>query len=303
MSVPFENFLGNAPIVRMLESLAGNPGHAYLFHGADGLGKRLAARSFAAKILQIDNIDHLLAHPDVVVLEREEGSRELKIKQTRELVTRMSMTSARGGYKIALINEADRLNEESANALLKSVEEPSGDSIYLFISEQPDRLPATLRSRLASITFSPVPVAEMNGKFDPEFIKASRGCPGIASRLQADPEAWETRKREAAALIDNLMNTSLGHELAEIERLYKKLHSEEDAELAWRAMLVELMQVAPERIANNPQAFSRIGRGLARAWNMVGSSLSPHLALEWAAVEPYIIGKRPLPALLHPRYL
>jgi DNA polymerase III delta prime subunit len=303
MPVPFESFLGNAPIVRMLESLADHPGHAYLFHGSDGLGKRLAARSFAAKILHIENVDHLLAHPDVVTLEREEGSRELKIKQTRELVTRMSMTSARGSFKIAIIPEADRLNEESANALLKSVEEPSGDSVYLFVSEQPDRLPATLRSRLASIAFSPVSAAEMSGKFDDEFIKASRGCPGIASRLQADPETWEARKREAATLIDSLMNTSLGHELAEIEKLSKRLQSEEDAELAWRAMLVELMQVAPERIAQDPQAFSRIGRGLARAWNMIGSSLSPHLALEWAAIEPYIIGKRPLPALLHPRYL
>lgn len=303
MPIPFDHFLGNAPIIRMLESLAAHPGHAYLFHGADGLGKRLAARSFASKILHIDNIDHLPAHPDFIALEREEGSKELKIKQTREFVSRMTMTSARGGFKVALIPEADRLNEESANALLKSVEEPSGDSVFIFVTEQPDRLPATLRSRLASIAFSPVPLAELSGKFSAEFIRASRGCPGIASRLQADPEAWESRKRDAAALIDIWATQPLGKELGEIERLYKRLQSEEDAELAWRAILVELMQVMPERIAADPVAFSRIGRGLARAWNMIGSSLSPHLALEWSAIEPYIIGKRPLPDFLHPRYL
>ncbi|MCE9586610.1 AAA family ATPase [Candidatus Uhrbacteria bacterium] len=303
MPIPFDGFLGNAPIKRMLESLANHPGHAYLFHGQDGLGKRLAARSFAAKILHIDNTDLLSFHPDFIVLEREEGSRELKIKQTREFVSRMQMTSAHGGFKVALIVEADRLNEESANSLLKSVEEPSGKSVYIFVSEQPDRLPATLRSRLASIAFAPVPLAEMSGKFADEFIRASRGCPGIAHRLQADPETWETRKREAAALIDILSTAPLGKELGEIERLYKKLQSEEDAELSWRAILVELMHVAPERIAQDPAAFSRIGRGLARAWNMIGSSLSPHLALEWAAIEPYIIDKRPLPDLLHPRYL
>lgn len=303
MPVPFENFLGNAPIIRMLESLVTHPGHAYLFHGPDGLGKRLAARSFAAKILKIDNVDHLSSHPDFIVLEREEGSRELKIKQTREFVARMQMSSAHGGFKVALIVEADRLNEESANSLLKSVEEPSGNSVYIFVSEQPDRLPATLRSRLASIAFSPVPFAEMSGKFDEPFIRASRGCPGIAHRLQEDPEAWAMRKREAAALIDILSTAPLGKELGEIERLYKRLQSEEDAELAWRAILVELMQVAPERIAQDPATFSRIGRGLARAWNMIGSSLSPHLALEWAAIEPYIVGKRPLPSFLDPTYL
>lgn len=287
----------------MLESLADHPGHAYLFHGPDGIGKRLAARSFAAKILHIDDVGHLSAHPDFILLEREEGGREIKIKQTRELVARMQMTSALGGFKVALIAEADRLNEESANALLKSVEEPSGASVYLFISEQSSRLPATLRSRLASIAFSPVPFSEMSGTFSEEFIRASRGCPGIASRLQADPEAREIRKREAAALIDSLVHAPLGVELGEIERLYKRLQSEEDAELAWRAILIELMQAAPAHMAQDPAAFSRIGRGLARAWNMIGSSLSPHLALEWAAIEPYIVGKRPLPDILQSRYL
>lgn len=303
MPIPFENFLGNAPIIRMLEALADHPGHAYLFHGADGIGKRLAARSFAAKILHIDNVDHVSAHPDFIILEREEGGREIKIKQTRELVARMQMTSAHGGYKIALITEADRLNEESANALLKSVEEPAGRSVYLFVSETPERLPATLRSRLASIAFAPVSVGEMSAKFPEEFIRASRGRPGIAARLEADPEAWEKRKREAVAFIDALANAPLGRELGEIERLFKRLQSEEDAELAWRAILVELMQVAPERMAQDPATFSRVGRGLARAWNMIGSSLSPHLALEWAAIEPYIVGKRPLPDILQSRYL
>jgi hypothetical protein len=300
---PFEGFIGNKSIISMLGSLASHPGSAYLFHGADGLGKRLAGKSFAAKILQLDQVAALSAHPDFISLEREEGSRELKIKQTREFVSRMSMTSAKGGYKVAFIPEADRLNEESANALLKSVEEPSGDSVYIFISEQPERLPATLRSRLASIAFAPVSVSEMQGRFDAEFLNASRGCPGIAARLAADPESWHARKKEAAALIDTLASQPIGVGLGEIERLSKRLQSEEDVELAWRAILTELMLVLPQRLEQDPKAISRIGRGLTRAWNMIGSSLSPHLALEWAAVEPYIIGNRPLPSLLHPRYL
>ncbi len=287
----------------MLEALADHPGHAYLFHGADGIGKRLAARSFAAKILQISDIDHISAHPDFIHLEREEGGREIKIKQTRELIARMQMTSAYGGYKVALITEADRLNEESANALLKSVEEPAGRSVYIFVTETPERLPATLRSRVASIAFAPVSASEMSENYSSEFIRASRGRPGVAARLQADPEAWARRKKEADAFIDALTNASLGHELGEIERLQKRLQMEGDVELAWRAILVELMQVMPERLTQDPVAFSRIGRGLARAWNMIGSSLSPHLALEWSAIEPYISNKRPLPDILQSRYL
>jgi DNA polymerase III delta prime subunit len=81
-------------------------------------------------------------HPDFVRIRREEGAREIVVKQARELLARMQLTSAYGGYKVALIEEADRLNEEAANALLKAVEEPSAHTIYIFLAEQPDRLPA-----------------------------------------------------------------------------------------------------------------------------------------------------------------
>jgi len=299
---PFEGFIGNTQVIRMLASLADHPGHAYLFHGPDGIGKRVAAHAFAARILGLSRVEELAAHPDFIALEREEGSRELKIKQTREFVARLNMTSAKGGYKIALVTEADRLNEESANALLKSVEEPSGQTVFIFVTEQPYRLPATLRSRLASVAFLPVAASEL-GRYSEEIRRASRGCPGIAERIMSDPDAWRSRRKEASRFADALVNGPLGKELGEIERLAKRLQSEEDTELAWRAFIAELMQVLPEKLAHDPVRVSRLGRGLARAWNMVGSSLSPHLALEWAAVEPYIIGKRPLPELLHPRYL
>lgn len=280
-----------------------HPGHAYLFTGPDGIGKRFAARAFAASILQLDDANRLSVHPDFVLLEREEGSRELKIKQTREFVSRMNMTSARGGFKVALITEAERLNEESANALLKSVEEPSKNTVYIFITEQPNRLPATLRSRLATIEFLPVPLTELRAHLSDEFARAARGCPGIAMRIMADVEGWNERKDSARRYLEQIIKGPLGCELGEIERLAKRAQADADPERAWREILHELMLIAPQQLMEHPIQAARIERGLARAWNFVGTAVSPHLALEWSAIEPYIIGKRPLPELLYPRYL
>ncbi len=298
----FDGILGHAPIVTMLQSLSAKPGQAYLFHGPSGVGKTLVAKSFAAAILSLDNREALHSHPDFATLEREEGGREIKIKQTRELVTRMTMSAARGGYKIALIEEADRLNEESANALLKSVEEPTGDSVYLLISERPSALPATLRSRLASVAFTPLSFADMSGSYPDNIIRESRGCPGIAQRIIDDPDAWHDRRAWAGELLKSLMNDPVGQRLGSIDRLAKRLQSDEDPELAWRAILAELMFLAPDHV-KDPAALSEIGRGLARAWHLVGSSLSPQLALEWAVVEPYTTDKSSLPSFLYPTYL
>jgi len=303
MSGVFHGFIGNETRTRMLEVLAEHPGHAYLFIGPDGVGKRRAAHAFAAKMLHVDEVTRLSTHPDFVTLDREEGSRELKIKQTREFIAHMSMTSARGGYKVALIQEAERLNEESANALLKSVEEPSKNTVYLFVTEQPNRLPATLRSRLASIEFLPVPLVVLREHFADDIAHAVRGCPGMAHRILADKEAWNARKEFAGKFINQLIKGPLGSELGEIERLAKRLQAEADPERAWREMLHELMLVAPKLLIEHPLHASRIERGLARAWNLVGSAIPPQLALEWSAVEPYTVGKRSLPDLLYPRYL
>lgn len=144
--------------------------HAILLTGAAGLGKREFARRFAYFLLcetrgntpcgqcRACRLTQAGSHPDctTVTLEcRDDGKlrSELTIDQIRALSERLALTSQFGGYQIALIYPADCLNASAANGLLKTLEEPPVGTIILLVSDQPARLPATIRSRCQRINF------------------------------------------------------------------------------------------------------------------------------------------------------
>lgn len=86
-------------------------------------------------------------HPDIFRISPESKSRIIRIHQIRDLNKRIWETSFYGGWKAAVIEDADRLNPESANSFLKTLEEPPENSILLLLSEHPDELLPTIRSR------------------------------------------------------------------------------------------------------------------------------------------------------------
>lgn len=152
---------------RMLALVAaGKLAHAYLFGGQEGLGKLTLARHLAHYLLcsakQGDQPCgacrdcQLLAagtHPDLKLIEPEDSS-EIKIEQIRDTTGFISKTSRRGGYKIVLISPAEAMNTNSANALLKALEEPSRNTLLILVSHQPALLMATIRSRCHTIKFN-----------------------------------------------------------------------------------------------------------------------------------------------------
>jgi DNA polymerase-3 subunit delta' len=91
-------------------------------------------------------------HPDAVRVEPEEAGKAIGIDRVRELTGRLNLTSG-GRSKVARIEPADAMTLAAANSLLKTLEEPPGDSVLLLVSERPARLPATVRSRCQRITF------------------------------------------------------------------------------------------------------------------------------------------------------
>ncbi|WXL27409.1 DNA polymerase III subunit delta' [Ectopseudomonas mendocina] len=144
------------------QQLAGRPqhAHAYLLHGPAGIGKRALAERFMARLLcqQPAGLDacgqckacHLLAagtHPDNFILEPEEADKAIRVDQVRDLVSFVVQTAQLGGRKVVLIEPVESMNINASNALLKSLEEPSGNTVLLLISHQPSRLLPTVKSR------------------------------------------------------------------------------------------------------------------------------------------------------------
>ena len=143
---------------------SGRPHHAWLLHGPKGIGKATLAYDLAFHILgngaQSRRWIEGRAHPDLFVLER-----QLNDSKPRKLKSEISVEDARGlgaflsrtasaHWRVVLIDAADDLNTESANAILKLVEEPPPKTLILLISHRPGRLLRTLRSRCLKLSLS-----------------------------------------------------------------------------------------------------------------------------------------------------
>lgn len=94
------------------------------------------------------------SHPDFYTLFPEGKSQTIKVDAARELIAKLQQTSQQGGYQIALIDPAEAMNRSSANALLKSLEEPVGKVLFLLVSHQTGNIPATILSRTQRLPFS-----------------------------------------------------------------------------------------------------------------------------------------------------
>lgn len=171
----FQEIIGHAgPKERLRAALRrGHIAHAYLFTGAEAIGKRLMAVKFAQAV-NCDATDTSPAidpcgtcvscrqieaktHPDFLLIEpdREQANPQIKIDQVREFEHHMIYRPLIGRWKVCLIDEADRLTLGAANALLKTLEEPPSYSLFILVTSKPAALPATVRSRCLSLHFTP----------------------------------------------------------------------------------------------------------------------------------------------------
>jgi DNA polymerase-3 subunit delta' len=188
--------------------------HALLIAGARGLGKRaLADALVAAALCESRTVDghacghcracRLVAagsHPDrarITFELRDDGKprTEITIDQIRALSQRLSLSSQFGGLQIVLVDPADSMNASAANALLKTLEEPSSSTVIVLISDRPARLPATIRSRCQRIELHVPPLIQAREwlvgqgvsttKAD-EALVATLGNPGLALSALSD---------------------------------------------------------------------------------------------------------------------
>ena len=139
---------------------AGKLPHGMMFAGPKGIGKRHLSNAFGQFVLCLSpsngvacgackscDLIRVDTHPDLFVLEPEQTGKAIKIDQVRQLAEFVAKTSQQGGYKVVVIDPAEAMNPNAANALLKSLEEPAGNTLLMLISHVPSSVMATIRSR------------------------------------------------------------------------------------------------------------------------------------------------------------
>ncbi len=238
--------VGHDSIKKFLQTSAINMGlsHAYLFYGPSKVGKTLTARLFAKTVLcdnykkfsLVEKIDHNLSvpcgvcpvcsqfekgiHADFHVVDREENEKTGKMKtaisvlQIRELTEKISKRSFQNSYKIIIIPEAHLLNQEAANCLLKTLEEPSPRTIIILISPSKELLLPTILSRCQQLKFLAVRREEIydylleqgaNHSEALEFAGISEGRPTVAMNFFHHREKFDEHKSKARFWWDFLL--------------------------------------------------------------------------------------------------
>ncbi|MFC5950281.1 DNA polymerase III subunit delta' [Pseudonocardia lutea] len=209
--------VGQPAAVAELSTAASTPSamtHAWLFTGPPGSGRSNAARAFAAALQcpgggcgECQACHTVLARTHADVREVVPEGLSISVAEMRNLVQLAARRPSTGAWQILIITDADRLTEGAANALLKAVEEPADQTVFLLCapSDHPDDVPVTIRSRcrvVALRTPAPEAIAEVlveRDGIEPEQARwaasVSGGHVGRARRLARDAEARERRER------------------------------------------------------------------------------------------------------------
>ena len=243
----WQHIRGHDSLIQAFDQVVrrGRLAHAYLFVGPAGVGKRLFADELAKALLcegrasghgavvsgnedqetlrqgnkdsSLEACDHCAAcklvdagtHPDLQIAGRPPDKSEVPVEMVRGLARGLDLKPARGRGRIVIIDDADDLNEESANCFLKTLEEPPPGALLILIGTSAERQLPTIVSRCQVIPFRPLPegvVAELltaQGIEDQALVKRlarlSDGSMSLALAL-ADPALWEFRRK----LLDGL---------------------------------------------------------------------------------------------------
>lgn len=197
-----------------LQVRGGSMPHAYLFRGPESVGKHTLAHEFGARLQGIASLGH--NHPDY---HRLDGAVDSGVEQVRHFLQKLNSKPFVGPYTVAIIDNAQELTREAANALLKLLEEPKQSIILFLIVQGTDVLP-TIASRCQIFSFNRftefalkefASVKKMESA--PEILQLSSGRPGLLTRFLQDNDYYESMRKlvgDVAALRSGSLVSKLG---------------------------------------------------------------------------------------------
>jgi DNA polymerase-3 subunit delta' len=240
--------------------------HAWLLAGKKGLGKAAFALAAARELVAEAGVPQPEgAHPDIFVLthlpkdDKEEKKREagqayelarsIRIDQIREMQRRLATRPTLGSRRVVIVDPADDLETNAANALLKSLEEPPQGTFFMLVAHRPARLLPTIRSRCRTLRFAPLAeseVARLLAEHAPEAdlstrgaaVTAAAGSPGAALEFVAE-------------------------DLGKLDTLMRRIAADGDAQFTLRGKLAEEIGARPDR-ARIAAAFDLARANLAQ---------------------------------------
>jgi DNA polymerase-3 subunit delta' len=267
----FDSFIGNRKVIdRLQRKLRENRfPHALIFSGPEGVGKHTCALMVAKALNCRDaapgefcdacsacrKIDSG-THPDVMSISIEEDATQIKIAQVRRLLSMLEFQPLEGRNKVFIIDPADALNAEAANALLKGLEEPPENSFFILITVNVHELLLTVRSRTQVYHFTPLTLDEIrqHGILDELLVRWSQGSIGRARSL--DVERLKSERDLMMDFLETALSASQEHfqELlgvsAELGRAKQDFDDRIGILAVLSADLLYIKEGIPEKIVN-----------------------------------------------------
>jgi DNA polymerase-3 subunit gamma/tau len=217
----FEEVVGQERVTRTLQNAIaqGRIVHAYLFSGHRGTGKTTTARILAKAL---NCVRGPTPHPcgecvqcrtitegtslDVIELD---AASNRGIDEIREIRERVRLLPAQGRYKVYILDEAHMLTDQAENALLKTLEEPPPHAVFVLVTTEPHRLPATILSRCQRFEFRRVPTSLIVQRL--RMLAEREGIRVEDAALHLIARSADGALRDAEAILDQLMAFTGGH--------------------------------------------------------------------------------------------
>lgn len=294
----FSDIIGHKEVIKALSSALADAktGHAYLFLGPAGVGKKTLARAFAKQLLCLEQgADscscrscqqlNIGLHPDWVTIVPSGNS--IKIDQLRDMQHSAYLRPIIGTHKIFFFSEADQLTEAAANSFLKILEEPPSGVIFLFIAVRADNILPTIRSRCQVYQLFPVSSEEIipwlteKGFTDEEAIRRAQVAEGI-------PGAALSQGEDSSGIAPIKLAEIWDRDLLELLKLANELEKKDRREVSnlmqeWQAELrINMIRKAKSAQRSSEKMDEQLffSEKLTQAIHMAESNVNVRLILE-----------------------